>query len=168
MFMSARRKLRAGEQEIVLQPGLHTLSQNACLEEFRRGTRGSHVPVGSDDDLSVGRGPLLSVVPTPDDAIESRQRLDDLRGAFGGLSETHRRLLVMREFEGRSYDEIGDQLGVSRQMVESSLFRARRKLGSEYDELATGRRCEQIVDAIASGTFDTVSSLGVKQRRRAI
>ncbi len=103
-----------------------------------------------------GRRSLLSLVPTPDDAIESKQRLDDLRGAFGGLSDTHRRLLVMREFEGRSYDEIGDQLGMSRQMVESGLFRARRKLGSEYDELATGRRCEQIVDAIAAGTFESV------------
>jgi RNA polymerase sigma factor (sigma-70 family) len=168
VFMSALRRLRTTDQEIVLQPWLYTIAKNACIDEFRRGDRRTAVPVGCDDDLPVGRGSTLSLVPTPDDAIESKQRLNDLRGAFGGLSGTHRQLLVMREFEGRSYDEMGEQLGMSRQMVESSLFRARRKLGAEYDELATGRRCEQIVDAIAAGTFETVTGLGLKQRRRAI
>ncbi|MFZ0384583.1 MAG: sigma-70 family RNA polymerase sigma factor, partial [Solirubrobacteraceae bacterium] len=168
VFMSALRQLRTTDQEIVLQPWLYTIAKNACIDEFRRGARGTAVPVGSDDDLEVGHGSTLSLVPTPDDAIESKQRLDDLRGAFGGLSDTHRRLLVMREFEGRSYDEIGEQLGMNRQMVESSLFRARRNLGTEYDELASGRRCEQIVDAIAAGTLETVKRLGLKERRRTI
>ena len=166
VFMSALRQLRASDQEIVLQPWLYTIAKNACIDEFRRGTRGSAVPVGSDDDLSVGQGPMLSVVPTPDDAIESRQQLTDLRGAFGGLSDTHRKMLVMREFEGLSYDEIGDRLGMNRQMVESGLFRARRKLGTEYDELASGRRCEQIVTAIGEGSLQTIKGIGVKERRR--
>jgi RNA polymerase sigma factor (sigma-70 family) len=166
VFMSALRQLRASDQEIVLQPWLYAIAKNACIDEFRRGARGAAVPVGSDDDLSVGRGPMLSAVPTPDDAIESTQRLDDLRGAFGGLSDTHRQMLVMREFEGRSYDEIGERLGMNRQMVESGLFRARRKLGSEYDDLASGRRCEQMVEAIGAGMFETAKALGLKERRR--
>ena len=168
VFMSALRQLRTTGQEIVLQPWLYTIAKNACIDEFRRGVRGTAVPVGSDEDLSVGRGPMLSLVPTPDDAIESKQRLDDLRGAFGGLSDSHRQLLVMREFEGLSYDEIGERLGMNRQMVESGLFRARRKLGSEYDDLASGRRCEQMVDAIGAGMFATSKGIGVKERRRTI
>ena len=40
---------------------------------------------------------------------------------------------------------------MTRQMVESSLFRARRKLSEEYEELASGRRCEQIQTAIDGG-----------------
>jgi len=87
VFMSALRQLRTTDQEIVLQPWLYTIAKNACIDEFRRSARGTAVPVGSDDDLSVGRGPMLSLVPTPDDAIESKQRLDDLCGAFGGLSD---------------------------------------------------------------------------------
>src|ERR1700721_2553584 len=91
VFMSALRQLRTTDQEIVLQPWLYTIAKHACIDEFRRGTRGTAVPVGSDDDLAVGEGPMLSLVPQPDDAIESKQRLNDLRGAFGGLSDTHRR-----------------------------------------------------------------------------
>ena len=40
---------------------------------------------------------------------------------------------------------------MSRQMVESALFRARRKLTEEYDELASGRRCQQVQSAIEDG-----------------
>ena len=108
----------------------------------------------------------VSWVPTPAAAVECKQRLDDLRGAFGGLSATHHQLLVMREFEGMSYDEIGQRLDMTRQMVESSLFRARRKLNEEYQELATGQRCEQIQTAIESGRLRAVSTLGIRDRRR--
>jgi hypothetical protein len=48
----------------------------------------------------------------------------------------------MRELEGMSYREIGQKLDLTRPAVESALFRARRRLESEYAELAEGRRCE--------------------------
>ena len=74
----------------------------------------------------------------------SKQQLDDLCGAFGGLSESHHRVLVLRELEGLSYAEIGERIGMTRAMVESTLFRARRRLSEEYEELASGRRCAQV------------------------
>jgi hypothetical protein len=98
--------------------------------------------------------------------MESKQKLDDLRGAFGGLSDSHHQLLVMREFEGLSYDEIGRRTGMSRQMVESALFRARRKLGIEYEELASGRRCLQVQTAIEGGKLNSPRALGIRERRQ--
>ena len=103
--------------------------------------------------------------PAPEAAVENKQRLVDLRGAFQGLSESHHQLLVMREFEGLSYDQIGERLGMSRPVVESSLFRARRKLNEEYQELVSGRRCEAVQGVIASEDERSLRSLGVRQRR---
>ena len=48
---------------------------------------------------------------------------------------------LLRELEGLSYREIGERMGMSRPAVESTLFRARRRLTEEYDELVTGARC---------------------------
>ena len=73
----------------------------------------------------------------------------------------------MREFEGLSYDEIGERTGMSRQMVESTLFRARRKLTEEYDELASGRRCEQVQAMIEDGRAVSARSIGIRERRRS-
>ena len=166
VFMSALRRLRQTDQPIQFKPWIYEIAKNATIDEFRRGSRAREVPLESDGEFVSDRQPMLSVVPTPAAAIESKQRLDDLRGAFGGLSASHHRLLVMREFEGMSYDEIGDRLDMTRQMVESGLFRARRKLNEEYQELATGRRCEQVQSAIEAGQMRSGAALGIRERRR--
>ena len=106
---------------------------------------------------------LVTRDASPDDAFDTKQRLDHLCGAFGGLSETHHQILVLREFEGLSYREIGERLGMSRPAVESTLFRARRRLTEEYDELVTGRRCvrvQAIINEAAEGM------LGARDSRR--
>jgi len=167
VFMSALRRLRASDQTIAFKPWIYEIAKNACIDEFRRGSRAREVPLESDGEFVVDRQTsAVSGVPTPAAAVESKQRLNDLRGAFGGLSATHHQLLVMREFEGMSYDEIGQRLDMTRQMVESSLFRARRKLSEEYEELASGQRCEQIQTAIEGGRLRAVGGLGIRDRRR--
>ena len=55
--------------------------------------------------------------PTPDAAVEPSGDAENLLGAFGGLSEAHHQILVMRELEGLSYREIGERLGMSRPSV---------------------------------------------------
>ncbi|HET9104645.1 MAG TPA: sigma-70 family RNA polymerase sigma factor [Solirubrobacteraceae bacterium] len=164
VFISALRRLRASSQEIAFRPWIYEIAKNACIDEYRRSRRGREVPL--DDGGEDGGVGLLSTAPGPPAAIEAKERLSDLRGAFGVLSENHHQLIVMREFEGRSYDEIAERTGMSRQMVESALFRARRKLTEEYEELASGRRCVQIQAAIESGRARSARSLGVREKRR--
>src|SRR5213078_2201963 len=82
---------------------------------------------------------------------------------LGGLSETHHQILVLRELEGLSYREIGERLGMSRPAVESTLFRARRRLTEEYDELVTGRRCQRVQSIIATAAE---GMLGARDERR--
>jgi hypothetical protein len=68
----------------------------------------------------------------------------------------------MREFEGLSYREIGERLGMSRPSVESTLFRARRRLSEEYAELVSGERCRRIQAIIAEAN----GRLGVRNERK--
>jgi hypothetical protein len=69
----------------------------------------------------------------------------------------------MRELEGLSYREIGERLGMSRPSVESTLFRARRRLTEEYSELISGERCGRIQGIIATAAAGT---LGTRDQRR--
>ena len=48
--------------------------------------------------------------------------------AISGLSEKLRVIIVLKEIEGFSYDEIAEILGCSRGTVKSRLFRARERL----------------------------------------
>lgn len=164
VFIAALRRLHATDGFIAFKPWIYEIARNACIDDFRRRRRAQEVSLESSEN-SVGPAErLLSSAPAPDAAVETKQRLDDLRGAFGGLSETHHRIMVMRELEGLSLEQIGARMDMSKPGVESTLFRARRRLHAEYDELVSGRRCEQVQTMIVAGDERPIRSLGLRQR----
>jgi RNA polymerase sigma factor (sigma-70 family) len=161
VFMSALRRVRATDTAIAFKPWIYEIAKNACIDAFRRSRRAEEVSYDADDGAE--RLHLVSNGPTPDAAVDTRMSLDHLRGAFGGLSEAHHQILVMRELEGLSYRQIGERLGMSRPSVESTLFRARRRLSEEYEELVSGERCRRIQAIIAGATG---GRLGVRDERK--
>ena len=166
VFMSALRRLRQTEQSIAFKPWIYGIAKNACIDEFRCTKRAREVPLGADDGPIVNDRRLIALGSTPDAAVERKQQLQDLRGAFGGLSEIQHKVLVLRELEGLSYNEIGERLDMTRAMVESSLFRARRRLSEEYEELASGRRCQQIQALIDECPSRPLQTFRLRERRQ--
>jgi RNA polymerase sigma factor (sigma-70 family) len=161
VFLSALRRMRSTDREIVFKPWIYEIAKNACIDQFRRARRTDEVSYDADSD-DGGVPPLVTGGPGPDEAVESRKRLADLCGAFGGLSDSHHQILVLRELEGRSYQEIGERMHMTRPAVESTLFRARKRLSEEYGELVSGERCQRVQAIIASAD---AGSLGVRDRR---
>src|SRR3954469_23715087 len=164
VFMSALRRMRDTDRPIAFKPWVYEIAKNACIDQFRRQKRAEEVSYDAEEGLGAADyGRLVTGDPTPDVALDHKQQLDHLRGALGGLSDAHHQILVMREFEGLSYREIGEQMGMSRPSVESTLFRARKRLSEEYEELITGARCHRIQSIMTSvGAGD----LGARDRRR--
>jgi RNA polymerase sigma factor (sigma-70 family) len=160
VFMSALRRLRETDAPIVFRPWIYEIARNACIDEYRRRRRITEVPL--DRDRTEGWLEHLASGPSPEVAMESKQQLEDLCGAFRGLSERHHQVIVARELEGKSYRQIGDELEMSQVVVESTLFRARRRLTEEFQELSTGRRCERVLAII---TTAPERRLGVRERR---
>jgi RNA polymerase sigma factor (sigma-70 family) len=165
VFISALRRMRDSERPIAFKPWIYEIAKNACIDDFRRVRRAREVPIGADGELEHGNPRLIGRTQTPDTAIENRQHLTDLRGAFRGLSDNHHQIIVLRELEGLSYAEIGERMGMTRPIVESTLFRARRRLTEEYDELISGRRCTHVQGVISERGSRAFRSLGIKERR---
>ena len=163
VFISALRRMRETDRSIAFKPWVYEIAKNACIDQFRRSRRAQELSFDSDDVLHHEEDRLVASSPTPDAAVDAKQQLDDLRGAFDGLSDSHHEILVLREFEGLSYHEIGDRMGLSRPGVESTLFRARKRLTEEYDELVSGERCVRVQSIIAVAQSTT---LGTRDSRR--
>lgn len=128
VFISALRSLRASDRPITFKPWIYEIARNACIDRHRRMRRGEEVAAGGEHDLDAEPSRLVGARAAPQDATESRDRFAELCRALMELPAADRRLLVMREFEGRSYREIVEQSGLSTAAVESALFRARRRL----------------------------------------
>ncbi len=58
----------------------------------------------------------------------------DVGQILASMSEEHREVLVLREFDGMSYDEIAQTLAIPRGTVESRLYRARQELKARMPE----------------------------------
>jgi RNA polymerase sigma-70 factor (ECF subfamily) len=64
----------------------------------------------------------------PLDVLGRRELSARLIAAFDALPPYHRSVIVMREVEGKSYEEMAEAAGVSKGTIMSRLFHARRKL----------------------------------------
>jgi RNA polymerase sigma factor (sigma-70 family) len=148
-FLSALRRMRETSAEIAFKPWIFEIARNAAIDHHRRTSRAEEVSMDAHEALRPSDQGRLAGGAAPDSALIAKERLDHLCGAFDELSDVHTRVLVLRELEGLSYREIGEELDLTRSSVESALFRARRRLEHEYEELSEGRRCEAIRGAIA-------------------
>src|SRR5829696_5081245 len=169
VFVSALRRMRATERPIAFKPWVYEIAKNACIDQFRRSKRAEEVSFDADEGLAPSDyGRLVSAEPVPDVALAAKQQLEQVVGAFGGLSDAHHEILVLRELEGLSYREIGEKMGMSRPAVESTLFRARRRLSEEYDELASGQRCLRIQSIIGTAASGPVGARDTRRLARHV
>ena len=128
-FMNAFRALGRGVVPEAESAWLFKIAENVCLSRRRSSWRRGRIESPSDFDV------IEEVVPGP-----SRQR-DELIGiedALASMPEQQRRAILLREWQGLSYREIGEELEVSQSAVETLIFRARRSLaqGLEQPDLA--------------------------------
>lgn len=81
-----------------------------------------------DDDAS--EFPLLARVDGADpiDVLRRREIAERIQKALDALPPYHRGVILMREVEGMSYEEMAQAMGVSKGTIMSRLFHARQKL----------------------------------------
>jgi RNA polymerase sigma factor (sigma-70 family) len=163
VFISAHRNLLASDREIAFKPWVYEVAKNACIDQIRRAKRSNEVSIDSDDFSAREEGRLSAGAASTDATVRRRQELDSLKMAFNELPEQQHEVLVMRELEGLSYDKISRRMGLSRSAVESMLFRARRRLKDEFDDIETGERCLRVQGAMAKMSNGGV---GMREERR--
>src|SRR4051794_15569236 len=114
-FLDAYVALAGGTEVRAVKPWLYRIAHNTSLNLLR-----DRVAVAAEltDDV-IGAAPSAAA-----DA-ESRERLHDVLAAVQALPPRQRDAIVLRELEGRSYDEIARALQVGDGAVRQLLNRAR-------------------------------------------
>lgn len=72
--------------------------------------------------------------PDPEAQFIGKHSLGVMKKSLDSLSGEHRAVVLLREIEGLSYDEIADSLGVAKGTVMSRLFYARKKLQDDVNK----------------------------------
>jgi RNA polymerase sigma factor (sigma-70 family) len=116
-FVKAYEAMHRDTAELNLRPWLYRIAHNGALNALRdRGLRHAEL-----DERIDG-------VERPDQALERTAGLRELVVAVQALPERQRSAILLRELEGRSYEEIATALGVTDGAVRQLLNRARNSL----------------------------------------
>jgi RNA polymerase sigma-70 factor (ECF subfamily) len=127
---------------------LYRITVNICIDVMRRkGSSGGDMEAFDESvamDLEDARiGALGSRLGTnPQKSALRRELADKIQEALAAVPEKHRAILLLREIEGMSYEDLARTLDIPKGTVMSRLFHARakvQKILSEYLELDEAR-----------------------------
>ena len=108
---------------------LYRIVTNLSIDLKRKPAR-RDVELDENREIDEADIPLLSRIEGADplDAIRRGEIRNKLEAALDALPVYHRGVIVMREVEGLSYEEMAEAMGVSKGTIMSRLFHARQKL----------------------------------------
>jgi RNA polymerase sigma factor (sigma-70 family) len=135
-FLNAYRACERGTKPRKAENWLIRIAHNEVRRHLRDSRRHART-VELDDKVALPH------------AERSDPSLAEVMRGLRRLPASQRAALVMREFEGRSFAEIAEVLGMSRGALESHTFRARRALAEELEDALT---CDQAEEALLSPT----------------
>jgi RNA polymerase sigma factor (sigma-70 family) len=146
-FVNALRALERGETPEDPSRWLTVIAHNLVRQRWRQ---------------AAARPTLVELETDVADAEEDENafELEELVRALQRIPETQREAIVMRELEGRSYREIATVMGLSTAALETLLFRARRSLAEELENVVTCQNAELALSKRLDGR------LSRKERRR--
>ncbi len=99
------------------------------LRRERKNRRDQLEDIAEEVIGEAGEGILSTPLGNDPAATLLRRELSgQMQAALEGLPEIHRTVLVLRELEGLTYEELAERLGVQKGTVMSRLFHARRKM----------------------------------------
>ena len=128
-FLKAYRSLGDFRSESRFSVWLYRIVSNVCLDFLRRRSRRPSVSLTTEDDEGEE---LQRDVPderfSPETLLERRLTREAVREGLRELPEEQRQILLLREIEGLSYEEIGEILDLEPGTVKSRIFRARKRL----------------------------------------
>jgi len=129
-FLSAYRALKTFRSESRFSTWLYRVVVNHTKNRLQKlKTRSRHESQTIDDPPDMEGGRPFCQTTSGDvpliEQIEKREMYEKMQECIGSLDEEHREVLVLRDIQGFSYDEIRDILKIPDGTVKSRLFRAR-------------------------------------------
>ena len=124
-MLKAWRNSPVGPGEEIPRNWLLKVARNTAISLLRTRREDLHGP----DTLPEGENGVSTTR-----AVEGRAQLDELLGLLQNLDEDARALIVLKEVDGLSYDEIATTLDLPLPTVKTRLFRARKALKDQMKE----------------------------------
>jgi RNA polymerase sigma-70 factor, ECF subfamily len=132
-FVSAYKNIRTFRGDAKFTTWLTTITLNLSKNRLKQiKSRQGHISYSLDDPLKTANGEMTLDPPSKEpsvlDRLEKRDVQNKVQDCIKALEPDYREVLVLRDIQDFSYDDIGGMLKLREGTVKSRLFRAREAI----------------------------------------
>lgn len=130
VFISVAKNLRSFKGESSLSTWIFRITVNKCIDYGRRKQKSVKMLIDED----IGEGENLRTIKTqsiddsPEEHLKKQELRHEIASALAELSEDHREVILLRDVNGLSYEEIAQVTQLPEGTVKSRISRARDSL----------------------------------------
>lgn len=128
VFLSAWRSLSRFQEQSSFGTWIYRMATNASIDFLRREKRRQVLSMTMEEDSEERQAQVPDERYSPHRLLEQKEARQAVADALAALSPEHRQVLVLREMEGLSYQEVGQLLDLEEGTVKSRIARARLAL----------------------------------------
>ncbi|MCU1289977.1 MAG: polymerase sigma factor, sigma-70 family [Acidobacteria bacterium] len=133
-FIAAYRNLPKFRGDAKLSSWLHRIAVNQCLTLIRRAKNRSEDYL-NEDESAEDKTFVAPANLSPSRATEKNERLTLVRQAVQSLPNELREIIVMKEFEEMTFQQISDTLELPLSTVKSRLYAALKQLRGKLERM---------------------------------
>ncbi len=147
-FIKAHKYLDKFEGNASFYTWLYRIVMNLAIDHLRKHRKVQPVELDETRLEAEGDEPLIPRIlgGNPGQALVDKQIRSRIDQALDQLSENHRAVLVMRELEGLSYEDMAQAMSCSKGTIMSRLFHARRNMQKRLLDLVDHPPAELVED----------------------
>jgi RNA polymerase sigma-70 factor (ECF subfamily) len=135
-FIKAYRALGNFRGDSAFYTWLYRIAINTAKNYLvSRSRRSSDYQVDIQDAEAIENAPQLQGMETPERLLLNQEIIDTIKTAIEKLPEEMRTAIMLREFEGMSYEEIATAMDCPVGTVRSRIFRAREAIDNKLNPL---------------------------------
>jgi RNA polymerase sigma-70 factor (ECF subfamily) len=135
-FLKAYRGLGAFKGEARFSSWLYQIALNLCRDRMRR--RKGRTLVSLEALEEAGDAPVLQEGATAFEQVERKEIQHRVAAAVASLSEEQREVIVLKEYQGLTFQEIADVLALPVSTVKTRLYRGLTHLRAKLADDAVG------------------------------
>lgn len=130
VFIRVYRSLATFKEQASFSTWIYRITKNVCLDELRKRKNKNILYI--DEDIKLDEGDisrqLESQDETPEIQLERKELKSTIKKAIDALQHDHRLVVILRDIQGFSYEEISKILDCPEGTVKSRINRARKSL----------------------------------------
>ncbi|MFK7988279.1 MAG: sigma-70 family RNA polymerase sigma factor [Sandaracinaceae bacterium] len=145
VFITVFKSIDGFRGDSKLSTWLYRVATNHCknrikyLQRRARGKKKEFDEIAEHDAIESATMNSTSSIARPDQVVEAYEKEQILKKAIASLDDDHRELVVLRDIEHMTYEQIQEITGLATGTVKSRLHRARHALRQKVLRLTEGR-----------------------------